>query len=73
VGVRWGEAAVIGGLISNQKSTKDRGVPRCLFHAYTGILVRRDKQAGNRAKLVVVLTPRVIAIDQDGEAVTKDF
>jgi general secretion pathway protein D len=37
-----------------------------------GLFGERRKQA-DRTELVVVLTPRVIASDQDVEAVTRDF
>jgi hypothetical protein len=63
----------LGGLISDQKSANQSGVPGTYSVPILGFLFGETNKQATRTELIVVLTPRVIASDLDVEAVTKDL
>jgi general secretion pathway protein D len=73
VAVRSSQAVVLGGLISDTKTTDKNGVPGAYSVPILGFLFGQTNKTAERRELVVVLTPRVIASDQDVEAATRDF
>jgi general secretion pathway protein D len=73
VAVRTNEAVVLGGLIQDVRQGGKSGVPGLYDMPYLGFLFGQRTKASDRTELVVVLTPKVIASDQDIEAVSKDF
>ena len=73
VAVRSNQAVVLGGLIQDIRSDGKQGVPGLYSLPIVGALFGETKRESDRTELVVVLTPRVIASDQDVEAVTDDF
>jgi general secretion pathway protein D len=73
VAVRSGQAVVLGGLIRDDDTTNKSGVPGLYSVPILGFLFGQTSKDATRRELIVVLTPRVIASDQDVEAVTKDF
>ena len=73
VAVRSNQAVVLGGLISDQKTAGKNGVPGAYAVPFLGALFGETNKSATRRELVVILTPRVIASDQDVEAATRDF
>jgi general secretion pathway protein D len=73
VAVRSNQAVVLGGLISDVRNDTKSGVPGLYGLPYIGALFGERGKDATRNELVVVLTPKVIANDQDIESVTEDF
>jgi len=73
VAVRSNQAVVLGGLIEDAHSDGNQGVPGLYSLPLLGGLFGQTSKSSNRTELVVVLTPKVIASDQDIESVTEDF
>ncbi len=73
VAVRSNQAVVLGGLIQDNRADGKQGVPGLYDLPYVGVLFGERTKDARRTELVVVLTPKVIASDQDIEAVTEDF
>jgi general secretion pathway protein D len=73
VAVRSNQAVVLGGLIQDLREGGKQGVPGLYDLPYLGALFGERNKKSERRELVVVLTPKVIAGDQDIESVSKDF
>ena len=73
VAVRSNQAVVLGGLIQNERSDGNQGVPGLYNLPFAGPLFGQRSKVSKRTELVVVLTPKVVASDQDAETVTRDF
>jgi len=73
VAVRSNQAVVLGGLIQDTREGGKQGVPGLYDLPYLGALFGERNKKSERRELVVVLTPKVIAGDQDIESVSKDF
>jgi general secretion pathway protein D len=73
VAVRSNQAVVLGGLIEDIRGDGKQGVPGLYDLPIIGGLFGQRTREASRTELVVVLTPRVIASDQDVEGVTNDF
>ncbi|MBK5937917.1 type II secretion system protein GspD [Halochromatium roseum] len=73
VAVRSNQAVVLGGLIQDDTSDAKSGVPGLYRAPIIGPLFGSTNKRARRTELVVVLTPRVIAGDNDIDAVTRDF
>jgi general secretion pathway protein D len=73
VAVRSNQAVVLGGLIQNERSDSNQGVPGLYDLPFAGPLFGQRSKGSRRTELVVVLTPKVISSDQDAETVTRDF
>jgi general secretion pathway protein D len=73
VAVRSNQAVVLGGLIEDARSDGKQGVPGLYSLPIVGGLFGQTSKTSTRTELVVVLTPKVIASDQDIESVTEDF
>jgi general secretion pathway protein D len=73
VAVRSGQAIVLGGLISDTRTGSKSGVPGLSSVPILGWLFSNTTQDTTRRELIVVITPRVVASDQDVQEVTKDF
>ncbi len=73
VAVRSNQAVVLGGLIQDLREGGKQGVPGFYRVPVLGALFGETRRSADRTELVVVLTPRVIASDQDIESVTEDF
>lgn len=73
VAVRSNQAVVLGGLIQDVRDTGKQGIPGLYDLPYMGALFGERKKSSDRTELVVVLTPKVVANDQDIETVSKDF
>lgn len=73
VAVRSGQAVILGGLIENEENNSKSGVPGFNNIPIVGALFGSTSRTANRRELVVVLTPKIIANDQDAETVTNEF
>ncbi|MCK7575710.1 MAG: type II secretion system secretin GspD [Chromatiales bacterium] len=73
VAVRSNQAVVLGGLIEDTRSDGKQGIPGLYSLPVVGGLFGETSRSSTRTELVVVLTPKVIASDQDIESVTDDF
>ena len=73
VAVRSNQAVVLGGLIQDIRGGGKQGVPGLYDLPYLGLLFGERSKDADRTELVVVLTPKVIASDQDIESVARDF
>jgi general secretion pathway protein D len=73
VAVRSNQAVVLGGLIQNTSNEGNTGVPGLYSLPLIGPLFGERTKDASRTELVVVLTPRVIASDEDIATVTADF
>ena len=73
VAVRSGQAVVLGGLIENTDEANKGGVPGLSNVPVLGALFSDNNKSANRRELLVILTPKIIASDQDAETVTNEF
>ncbi|MGQ9659786.1 MAG: type II secretion system secretin GspD [Thermochromatium sp.] len=73
VAVHSNQAVVLGGLIEDARSDGKQGVPGLYHLPIVGGLFGQTVKNATRTELVVILTPKVIASDQDIESVTDDF
>ncbi|AGA88931.1 general secretion pathway protein D [Thioflavicoccus mobilis 8321] len=73
VAVRSNQAVVLGGLIQDQRERGKQGIPGLYRIPIVGNLFGQTRKSADRTELVVILTPRVIASDQDIESVTGEF
>ncbi len=73
VAVRSNQAVVLGGLIQDQRSNSEDGVPGLYSLPIIGALFGETTRKADRTELVVVITPRVIASDSDALGALQDF
>ena len=73
VAVRSGQAVVLGGLIENTDTDTKGGVPGLSNIPVVGALFSSNAKTAKRKELLVILTPKIIASDQDAETVTNEF
>ena len=73
VAVRSGQAVVLGGLIENTDTDTKGGVPGLSNIPVLGALFSDNAKTAKRKELLVILTPKIIASDQDAETVTNEF
>ncbi len=73
VAVRSGQAVVLGGLIENNDASSKGGVPGFSNIPVLGALFSDNARQADRKELLVILTPKIIASDQDAESVTQEF
>jgi len=73
VAVRSNQAVVLGGLIQNEREDGSQGIPGLYNLPLVGPLFGQRTKSADRTELVVVLTPSVIASDEDIKVVTEDF
>ncbi|MGM0554354.1 MAG: type II secretion system secretin GspD [Pseudomonadota bacterium] len=73
VAVQSGETIVLGGLIREQSSDDQSGVPGLRRLPLVGPLFSDTVQTTRRTELLVLLTPRVAEDDADAAAITREF
>jgi general secretion pathway protein D len=73
VAVNSGETIVLGGLIQDQRSTGESGVPFLRRIPGLGKLFGRTDNERARTELMVLITPRVVADRTDARAITDEF
>lgn len=73
VAVRSGESIVLGGLIRDNKSLSNSGVPVLKDIPWLGNLFSKTKEKNDRVELMVIITPRVIYNEQDLRDVSREM
>jgi len=73
VSIRDGQTVVLGGLIRDQSSTRETGVPLLKDIPGFGKLFSNTEDGSTRTELIVLLTPRVIANEKDTDAITQEY
>jgi general secretion pathway protein D len=68
-----GQTVVIGGLISENRTNDDTGVPYLKDVPGLGLLFRNQALNRDRTELLVFITPYVISSDADSAAITEQF
>lgn len=68
-----GATVLLGGLISNNKSNGNAGIPLLKDIPLLGQLFRTNMDTSNRTELIILITPYIIADDNDAAAVTDAF
>ena len=73
VTVQSGETLVIGGLISENKSDSETGIPFLKDMPVLGGIFRSTSDTLRRTELLVLLTPKAVRDQSEARAVTKEF
>ncbi len=73
VAVRSGETLVLGGLIQDNSSNGNSGVPVLKDVPVVGALFGARNRNTNRTELVVVITPRVVRSDDEARGVSQEL
>ncbi len=73
VAVQSGETVVLGGLIKDNNTAGNTGVPLLHDVPILGTLFGSTTQNQNKTELVVLITPRVIKSRQDAGLITDEF
>jgi len=73
VTVQSGETLVLGGLIDENKSTADSGIPFLKDMPVLGALFGTTSDTTDRTELIVLLTPKAVRDQGEARAVTKEF
>jgi general secretion pathway protein D len=66
-----GQTVVLGGLITTNKSSVTRRVPALADIPILGHLFRYDATQEKRTELLIILTPRVVASEEDAELINQ--
>ena len=73
VSVHDGETVALGGMIQDQKSRSNDGLPFLSRIPIIGELFGSTDRQSTRTELVVLLTPHVIRSEEDSDAVLTEF
>lgn len=73
VAINSGESIVLGGLIRDEGSNGQSGIPGLYKLPVIGALFGETSTTSRRTELVVVLTPSVIENSRDARKITQDF
>lgn len=73
VAVQDGQTIALGGLIRDNKSNEDAGVPFLNRIPLLGKLLGNTAGSHERTELIVLLTPRVVRTVDDAQSVTEDL
>lgn len=68
-----GSTVMLGGLISNNQSGGNAGIPLLKDIPGLGQLFRTDTKADSRTELIIIITPYILSSDEDAVAVTEAF
>ena len=68
-----GSTVMLGGLISNNKSSGQAGIPLLKDIPVVGQLFRTDTDHADRTELIVIITPYILSNNDDAVAVTDAF
>ena len=68
-----GSTVMLGGLISNNKSAGQAGIPLLKDIPVVGQLFRTDTDHADRTELIVIITPYILSNNDDAVAVTEAF
>lgn len=73
VSIRDGQTVVLGGLIRDQSSNRETGVPLLKDIPGLGKLFSATGDVSKRTELVVLITPRVISDGHDTDTITEEY
>lgn len=73
VAVRSGEAVVLGGLIRENASSSDNGVPFLHRIPVLGSLFGTTNNTNSRTELIVIITPRVVSNESELRDVSREL
>jgi general secretion pathway protein D len=73
VSIRDGQTVVLGGLIREQSSNRETGVPLLKDIPAIGKLFSTTTDVSKRTELIVLITPRVISNGHDTDAITQEY
>jgi general secretion pathway protein D len=73
VAVKSGETIVLGGLIREEETTREGGVPGLYKIPVIGKLFGTTSKAKRRTELIVLITPRAVYQPDDMRAVTEEY
>jgi general secretion pathway protein D len=73
VAIDSGQSVVLGGLIRDENSNGQSGVPGLYKLPIIGALFGETNNTARRTELVVILTPSVITNNADAQKITEDF
>ena len=73
VAVQSGQTVLLGGLIQQNDSVSDSGVPLLSRIPWFGRLFGSTSRNNNRTELLVLITPRVIRNSQEAAKVTREY
>ena len=68
-----GSTVLLGGLISDNKSGGNAGIPLLKDIPLLGHVFRTDTEQSDRTELIILITPYIIADDNDAASVTAAF
>ena len=71
--VQNGQTVLLGGLIQQDESTTDSGIPGLNRIPYLGRLFGSTSRSRNRTELIVLITPRVISNSEDAKQITDEY
>jgi general secretion pathway protein D len=69
--LRNGQTVVIAGLIGDERSVEQTGIPLLADIPWLGNLFRRTSVTRNRTELAIFVTPRVVRADADADALRE--
>jgi len=73
VAVRSGESVVLGGLIRDNKTLTNSGVPILKDIPWVGALFSKTIESTNRVELMIIITPTVLYNEQDLRDVSREL
>ncbi len=73
VAVRTGESVVLGGLIRENASNSDDGVPILHKMPFVGSLFGTTEETSTRTELVVIITPRALYNETELRQVSEEM
>ncbi|OOG53624.1 type II secretion system secretin GspD [Rhodanobacter sp. C03] len=73
VAVQSGQTVLLGGLIQQDESTTNTGIPGLNDIPWLGRLFGTTGRSRNRTELIVLITPRVIRSSEDARQITEDY
>ncbi|MGA8277944.1 MAG: type II secretion system secretin GspD [Rhodanobacteraceae bacterium] len=73
IAVQSGQTVLLGGLIRDNDSTTDNGIPLLSRIPIVGKLFGNTKRSHDRTELIVLLTPQVITNSEEAREVTEEY
>lgn len=73
IAVQSGQTVLLGGLIQQDESTTNTGIPGLNQIPWLGRLFGTTSRSKDRTELIVLITPRVIRGAQDAKQITDDY
>ncbi|MGA9342537.1 MAG: type II and III secretion system protein, partial [Rhodanobacteraceae bacterium] len=73
IAVQSGETVLLGGLIRDNDSTSDNGIPFLSRIPFLGRLFGNTTHSHDRTELIVLLTPQVITNSEEARVVTEEY